>query len=141
MSIQKQAIREKLEKLEQATKSLEKYKKVPKEDFLINFTINSAAMYNMILGIEVIVDIGGHFLNVVYGVSPKEYKEVLEMLGEYEIVPEKFAKENIEMAKFRNLIIHAYMKIDLKKVYQNLQKAPNIFRKFAKYYLEFLEKQ
>lgn len=140
MSIDKQSIKNKLNKLEGALKLLERYKNLSKEDFLIDFTINSAAMYNLILGIEIIIDIGGHILNEVYQVRPQEYKEVIKMLGEYEIVPEAFSKENIDMAKFRNFIIHQYGEIDMKEIYQHLQKTPDIFRKFVKYYLKFLEK-
>ena len=141
MSIDEKSIKEKLIKLEQVIKLLEKYKKVSKDNFLVDFTINSAAQHNLILGIEIIVDIGHHILTEVYQAHPKEYKEIIEMLGEYEIVPKKFAKKNVKMASFRNLIIHQYTKLNMKEVYQNLQKAPDIFRKFAKYYLEFLEKQ
>lgn len=140
MSVDKKIIKEKLTKLNQVIKLLEKYKTVSREDFLIDFTINSAAQFNLILGIEIIVDIGNHILAEKYQVHPKEYKEVIEALGEYEIVPERFARENVEMAKFRNLIIHQYGKVDMKLVYQNLQKAPDIFRQFAKYFAEFLEK-
>ena len=139
--IDKDTIKEKLTKLSKAISLLEEYKLVPRKDFLINFTINSAAQFNLILGIEIIMDIGNHILTEKYQIHPKAYKEIIEMLGKYEIVPQNFARENIEMAKFRNLIIHQYGKVDMKKVYQNLQKAPNIFRQFAKYYLAFLEKQ
>jgi len=69
-----------------------------------------------------------------------KYKEAIEKLGEYEVVPEKFAKENADMAKFRNLLVHEYGIVDLEQVYNNLQKAPDIFRQFAEYYIDFLEK-
>lgn len=141
MTIDTKIIQEKLAKLNQVIKLLEKYKKVSREDFLIDFTINSAAQFNLILGIEIIVDIGNHILAEKYQVHPKEYKEVIEALGEYEIIPGDLARENVEMAKFRNLIIHQYGKVDMELVYQNLQKAPDIFRQFAKYFVEFLEKQ
>lgn len=141
MSIDKKTIEEKLNKLREASKYLDKYKVESEEDFLVDFTVNAAAMHYMVLGIEIIVDIGNHLLSEVYQAHPDEYREVIEALGEYEIVPENFSKENADMAKFRNLIIHAYGKIDMKQVYQNLQKAPDAFRKFAEYYIEFLEKK
>ena len=33
-----------------------------------------------------------------------------------------------------------YISEDLQDLYNNLQKAPDIFRKFAEYYIDFLEK-
>lgn len=140
MSIDKKSTKEKIKKLEEAVKFLKEYKKLSKEDFLVDFTVNAAAMHYMVLGIEIIVDVGNHLLNEIYHVRGEEYKEIIKLLGDYEIIPEEFAKENIGMAKFRNLIIHQYGKVDMKKVYQNLQKAPEIFGKFAKYFMEFLEK-
>ncbi|MEK7553284.1 MAG: HepT-like ribonuclease domain-containing protein [Patescibacteria group bacterium] len=139
MSIDKNTVREKLEKLSHSVKLLEKYRGLSREDFLIDFTVNSAAQYNLILGIEIIIDIGNHILSEIFEVHPKEYKEVIECLGKYEIVPKEFSQENIDMTKFRNLIVHQYGEVDMKEVYQHLQKAPDIFRQFAKYYLEFLK--
>ena len=140
MTIDKFSIEEKLRKLMETISFLEEYRKVPKEDFIRDHTINGAACHYLVLGIEIIVDIGNHLLSEVFQVKTTEYSEIIEKLGEVKIVPEDFATENIDMARFRNLLIHNYIKVDLNKVYNNLQKAPNIFRKFAKYFQEFLEK-
>lgn len=139
-SIDKKSIQEKLEMLRVAIDKLEECKKASKEEFISDFKTSDSAMRNLVLGIEIIVDIGNHILNEVFQAHPKEYKEVIAMLGEYKVIPREFAKENMAMASFRNLLIHEYIKVDLKKVYQNLQKAPDIFRKFAKAYLKFLDK-
>ena len=140
MTIKPETIKIKLAKLEEVVNLLERYRQYAEKDFINNPTLSGAAKYNLILGIEIIVDIGNHFLSEVYGAHPGEYREIIEMLGEHEIIPKEFSKENIDMAKFRNLLIHEYIKVDEEKVYNNLQKAPDIFRNFAKYYLEFLEK-
>lgn len=94
----------------------------------------------MVLAVEIVVDIGNHILAEAFHMKTEDYAGVIEGLGKAGVIPKKFAKENVDMARFRNLLIHDYIKVDLKQVYQNLQKAPDIFRKFAKYYLEFLEK-
>lgn len=140
MSIDKKTIEKRLGKLEQVVKLLEQYKKISEENFLIDFTVNSAAQYNLILGIEIIVDIGNHILSEKYQVSSDDYGDVIKNLGKYEIVPAKFAKDNVNMLKFSNLIVHHYGEVDMKQVYRNFQKAPDIFRKFAQYYINFLEK-
>lgn len=139
MPINKKTIEEKIIRLNQAVQLLEQYKKVSKNSFLADQTTIGATLYNMILGIEIIVDIGSHILNEAYQVRPKEYKEVIEKLGEYEIVPPDFAKDNSDMAKFRNLLIHEYIKVDFEKVYNYLQMAPDIFREFARNYIEFID--
>ena len=135
------SIEEKLNKLRECIDVLENFKSVPQKEFLKNKEKSGAAMHYLVIGIEVIVDIGQHILSEVFQTRGASYEEVISKLGEVKAVPEEFAKENEGMARFRNLLIHDYIKIDQNKVYQNLQKAPDIFRKFAKYYLEFLEKK
>lgn len=139
MSINEKSVNEKLAKLDEVINLLKEYRKSSYEKFVSDQTIQGATMFNMIIGVEVIIDIGMHILSAIYHTTAREYKEVIEKLGEYEIVPEEFAKENANMAKFRNLVVHEYGAVKLDQVYENLQKAPDIFRQFAKYYVEFLE--
>ena len=139
MPVDKATIYERLDKLSQVIKLLEKYRATPREDFLTDFTINSAAQYNLILGIEIIVDIGSHLLSEAFQVHASEYRQVIELLGEYEVLPREFAEENIPMARFRNLIIHQYEQVDMAQVYENLQKAPGVLNQFAKYFTDFIE--
>ena len=138
--INKNSVNQKLKKLEEAVKMLEEYKKVAEKDFLEDATISGATIHYLVLGIGVIIDTGNHFLVEAFQEHADSYEEIILELGEKKIVPEDFAKNNAEMTKFRNLLIHEYVKIDLKRVYQNLQEAPDIFRKFAEYYTEFLER-
>lgn len=135
------SVEEKLNKLRECIEILENLKDSPQMEFLKNREKSGAAMHYLVIGIEVIIDIGQHILSEIFQTRGASYEEVISKLGEAKVLPEKFAKENEGMARFRNLLIHDYIKVDLKQVYQNLQKAPDIFRKFAKYYLKFLEKQ
>lgn len=138
--VNKNSINQKLKKLEESMKMLEEYKKVQEKDFVEDATISGAAIHYLVLGIEVIMDIGNHILTEAFQEHADSYEEIILKLGETKVMPEDFAKDNVDMAKFRNLLIHEYIKIDLKQVYRNLQEAPDIFRKFAEHYLEFLEK-
>lgn len=108
--------------------------------FLGDKIIQSAAMFNLLIGIELIVDIGNHILSEEFQKTGKSYKDVIIYLGETKIVPQAFAEENAEMADFRNKLVHDYDRIDSQKVFDYLQKAPDVFRAFAKAYVEFLEK-
>ena len=136
-SAKQKTIKEKLDLLDEVIDKLKQCAAVPKEDFIADFLVSDAALHNLVLGIEIIVDIGNHILSEAFHVGADSYKETIEKLGETGVVPRDFAKKNADMAKFRNLIIHAYGEIDMKQVYQNLQKAPDIFRKFAEYFSDF----
>lgn len=138
--INKKSILKKLELLNETVEKLDEIKLLKKDEFASDFFIHDTAIRNLVLGIEIIVDIGNHILSEVFQSGAKSYKDVIIDLGKGGVIPEEFAKENAKMADFRNLIIHAYGKLDIKQVYQNLQKSPDTFRKFAKYYINFLEK-
>lgn len=138
--INKETIKSKISRLEKNIDILDNYRKTPKEDFFLDYTIHGAAMHYLVESIEIIVDIAGHFLSECFEESPPTYKDIISGAGKNNIVSKEFADKNCEMADFRNLIIHGYGSVDMERVYQNLQKAPDIFRQFAKYYIEFLEK-
>ena len=138
--LDKKSIKNKLVKLEECIKVLEKLKEAPKNEFLKNKEKSGATMHYLVIGIEVIIDIGQHILSEVFRSGGESYEEIILNLGEKKVVSWNFAKENANMAKFRNLLIHEYIKVDLEKVYQYLQKAPDIFRQFARAYQEFLDK-
>lgn len=138
--LNKETILSKIERLERNCDILDGYKKLGKIDFFNDYTIHGAAMHYLVESIEIIIDAGSHILSECFEKSPATYKDIILELGNEKIVPFEFSVKNAEMADFRNLIIHGYGSIDLKKVYQSLQKAPDIFRQFAEYYVEFLEK-
>lgn len=138
---EKESVENKLFRLKEIIRILEEIRLSPKKKFLDDYQLNSAGMFNLMIGITIILDIGQHLLARYTGKTAHEYKEVIKFLGEEKIVPSEFAEENIEMAKFRNLLVHEYDKIDDAQVYDFIQKAPDIFRSFAKYFVEFMEKQ
>jgi uncharacterized protein YutE (UPF0331/DUF86 family) len=137
--INREVIDKKFERLKEVIGKLEKVNNFSKEDFLSDFFVNDTAVRNLILGIEIVTDIGNHILAEVFQKSAKSYKDVILELGKTGVVPDEFAKVNSAMADFRNLAIHAYDDLEIEKIYDYSQKAPEIFGKFAKYFFEFLK--
>ncbi len=133
----KNVIQNKIARLERNINILKGYKNIPRSNFLSDFTINGATLHYLVESIEIIIDVGNHILAEEFALDAATYSDVIVKLGENKVVPQKFAEENMYMAKFRNRIIHIYNEIDLQEVYENLQKAPDIFRQFIVYYTEF----
>ncbi len=137
---EQESIESKLFRLKEITKTLEEARVYSKEKFLADKLIADSSMFNLMIGITIILDLGQHLLTRYAQRAAKEYKEVITMLGEEEIISREFAAANLDMAKFRNLMVHDYDKIDEALVYDYISKAPDVFRQFAKYYLDFVEK-
>ena len=49
--IDKESVSEKFQKLSEIIEHLQEYRKVPRQDFMVDYTINSAAMHDLVLGI------------------------------------------------------------------------------------------
>ncbi len=133
------SINEKLFKLERAAEIVEEVREKGEKKFFADDITQGAAMFNLLVSIELIVDIGNHILSEMFQPA-KNYKDTILLLGKHKVIPESYAKENANMGDFRNKLVHDYSSIDPKKVYAYLQKAPDIFRQFAKYFVEFMEK-
>lgn len=134
-------IQEKLGKLRTVVDKLEQLRQTPADQFIEEFRLSDAALHNLVVGIEVIIDIGNHILSEVFQMKADSYATVIHKLGETKVIPQDFAAENAEMAKFRNLIIHEYGAVNLGRVYEYLQKAPNVFRQFAQHFNTFLQQK
>ena len=137
---EKESVENKLFRLEKMTEALDEIKVYSKKEFLNDRKLSDSGMFNLMIGITIILDIGQHLLTRYKQRTAKEYKEVINLLGKEKIVPLEFAEVKIEMAKFRNLMVHDYDKIDEAMAYDYIQKVPDIFRQFAKYFVEFIDK-
>ena len=135
--VNKKSIQEKLFKLQESIKILEDLKRREQKIFFSDRIIQDSTTLNLFVSIELIADIGNHLITEVFQKQAKTYAEIIELLGVTGVVPETFAKENSDMTKFRNLVAHDYGKITPEGLYEHLQKAPDIFRAFAKYFVEF----
>jgi uncharacterized protein YutE (UPF0331/DUF86 family) len=136
-----ESVENKLFRLKETSKILDEIRVSSREEFLADAKLNGAAMFNLLIGITIILDVGQHLLTQVAQRTAHEYQEVIKFLGEEKIVPSEISTKNAKMASFRNMLVHEYDKIDLHFVYDYLQKAPDVFRGFAKYFVEFMEKQ
>lgn len=141
MTVNQKTIQEKLFKLQESVKVLDEFKNEPLGVFLNDAKTNGAAMFNLVISIELIIDIGNHILTEAFQKSAKTYRDVIVSLGSVGVLPKDFAVKNEFMADFRNKLIHDYDRVNLEKVYEILQKSPNIFREFARHYVVFLDKQ
>ena len=136
-----ESVDNKLFRLKEISKILDELRLVSKEKFVKDTTLNSSAMFNLLIGVTIILDVGQHLLTQFAQKTAREYKEVIRFLGEEKILPDAFVRDNEKMASFRNMLVHEYDKVDLNFVYEYLQKAPDVFREFARYFVEFMEKR
>ena len=105
-----------------------------------NFLIHKATERLLQTAIEACLDIGKHIIAQERLRFPKDNQDVFTILGEEQIVPRTLLPRLQDMARFRNLLVHEYAKIDNAIVYGILKKRLGDFDEFARAIVEYLER-
>lgn len=138
--INQSAIEDKLFRLNENTKFIDDILKKSDKDILAEKPLYYGLQHLLQISIEIIIDIGSHILAEKFSINPKTYADVIVALGEKNVLDQKFATEQAEMAKFRNMLVHYYDNLDDKKVFKYSRSSPEIFRLFGKAFKDFLKK-
>lgn len=116
-------------------KALQKY---PYRKFTGDPFIRGSAERYLHLGIECCLDVGNHLIADRGLRRAQDYKEVFLILGEAKILPGAFARKLAPMGSFRNILVHDYLKVDPRKVYDILKKRLPDLERFARLMAKFL---
>ncbi|MFC2167322.1 DUF86 domain-containing protein, partial [Acidobacteriota bacterium] len=88
---------------------------------------------------ECCLDIANHIIASEKYRSPEDYADSFRVLNEREIVPNSLINRLIEMAKFRNRIVHVYWEVDEDLIYDIIQSYLNDFELFTQSILKVLK--
>jgi uncharacterized protein YutE (UPF0331/DUF86 family) len=127
-------------RIEECLRRLERKRSLTMKEFLEDIDAQDVVLHNLQVAIEACLDIGSHIISENNWQMPEVYSEIPKTLAKYNVIPEKFKSGFIEMVKFRNVIVHEYLEINLEKVYHNLHRINDI-RQYLKFIKEFLEKK
>ena len=138
--IDRERIEERLRKLKECVALLNHYKKFPFKQFQDDPTLRGATERYLQLAIECVIDVSEILIANLRIRKPESGKDAIDILGEVKIIPDKFAFYFGPVAGFRNALVHDYLVIDYKKVYEHLQNDLTDFDKFARYIAKYLQK-
>ena len=133
-------IEDKLFRLNENIKFIDDVLKKSDKDILADRPLYYGLQHLLQISIETITDIGSHILAEDFSLNPKTYADVIIELGEKNILDKKFAAEQAEMAKFRNMLVHYYDNLDDRRVLEYSRSAPEIFRLFGKAFADYIKK-
>jgi uncharacterized protein YutE (UPF0331/DUF86 family) len=107
------------------------------ESFSNNFRDVQAAKHSLQESIEACLDIGNHIIAEKGFRRAEDYKDIYKILEEERIIDSELSARLQEMAQFRNLLVHAYGKIDTKRVFiimsDDLKDIEEFVKKILKY--------
>jgi uncharacterized protein YutE (UPF0331/DUF86 family) len=110
---------------------LEQFRGLAKEQFQANQDTLDIACYRLLVAIEAALALCYHVAAKRLRKVPEEYAECFEILCQAGLISGNLADRLQQMARFRNLLVHVYWKVDYGQVYEVIQENLNDLRGFA----------
>ncbi len=132
MSLNKELIQKRVGEIEDSLKRLEKLKESAKDEFLKDNDLQDIASYRLLVAVEAALNLCYHVAAKKLGKVPEEYAECFGILSDAGIIPQELSEKLKKMARFRNMLVHRYWKIDYGLVYDILQDSLEHIRTFSK---------
>ena len=124
---------------------LKEFVKLNEEEFLNSFAIRGVSERYLQLAIESCLNIGSRILALQQTntelAAPENYADIFVKLGKLGAFSEEQVIKFVEMAKFRNKLVHGYWEIDPKIVFRILKENIDDFYEFKEGIINYLKEQ
>ncbi len=116
--VNKDILMTRLDKLKEYIGFLDNIKKYTELEYVKDPFIYGASERFLHLAIECAIDIGNHIVADMKYRKPKTNRDVFEILYENEVISLDLKENLVNMASFRNILVHDYIRIDRPTVYK-----------------------
>lgn len=132
MSLNPELIRTRCQEIQESVTRLNDIKRKTKEEFLNDRDTQDIASYRLLVAIEAALNLCYHVAAKRLKKVPEEYAECFAILSDAGIIPVDLSEKLQKTARFRNLLVHMYWKIDYAIVYEIIQNNLQDLKKFSK---------
>jgi len=91
-----------------------------KEAYLQSRDVQAIVERRLQTAIESCLNIGNHLIARLGLRPPQDYEDVFRILRDASIPPSECAEAMVDMARFRNLLVHLYWQLDYERIYDSL---------------------
>ena len=117
MTLNADIVRSRCVEIEESVSRLERFQSLSRTAFLADRDILDIACYRLLVAIEAALALCCHVSSTKLRKVPEEYAQCFRYLQEEGIIPEELSARLQQMARFRNLLVHVYWKVDYNQVY------------------------
>ena len=114
-------VRDLLGNIAEAQGRLRELGQLAEAEFLADYRNTESAKYLLIVATEAAIDLCNHIVARQGGRAPQDYADCFAILADLKVIKPDLAKRLKQMARFRNLFVHLYWKVDNQRVYQVIQ--------------------
>lgn len=131
MTLNADLIRARCTEIEDAVSRLERFSRVSRDEFLADQDGLDVACYRLLVAIEAALALCYHLSAKRLRKVSEEYAGCFGLLRDAGILPDDLTGRLQQMARFRNLLVHMYGKIDYGQVYDVIRNNLGDLRAFA----------
>lgn len=117
MMVKREIVLSRLDKLKEYLTHLNNAKIHSLEEYLNSPLIYGSSERFLHLAIECILDVGNHVISDMRYRKPNSNKDIFEVLYENRLIDIELKDNLCNMAGFRNILVHDYLKLDKEIVY------------------------
>jgi uncharacterized protein YutE (UPF0331/DUF86 family) len=115
-----------------ALQRLEDLGKLSEAEFAADPHKVGSAKYNLIVAIEGTVDLSNHIISKNRFRTPEDYADTFRVMEEKGVFDKEFSSSLVQMARFRNRLVHIYWDIDDAEIYRIIQTRLQDIRRFLR---------
>jgi uncharacterized protein YutE (UPF0331/DUF86 family) len=119
--VDRKALDRMMENLKIYVAQLNRLSEFKEDEFLSDMDKLGSAKYYLIVAIESCIDIANHIISTEGFRRPSDFADTFVVLFENGLIDKELKEPLQNMARFRNLLVHLYGKVDDKRVYSFLQ--------------------
>ena len=108
------------------------------ERFQNDLDAQDIILHNLQLAIQICIDIGSHIIADENWEVPSTLGNTFRVLSSHKVISPDMADTMASMVGFRNILIHEYEEVDLKKVHDILINRLIDFENFSRQIIEYL---
>lgn len=129
----------KLSELDQYFKQIKEYEGITVAEYSDDWKIQRIIERTLQMMIETCVDIAGHIIADKGYRTPTSYSDSFRVLQEEKVLSDKLFSALEKMAKFRNIVVHHYDKVDAEIVIGILKRDLKDFKGYRDAIVNFLK--
>ena len=131
MTLNADLVRSRCTEIEESLKRLEEIRGLSLEAFLASQDTLDIACYRLLVAIEASLSLCYHVSARRLREAPEDYASCFGSLERAGLIPPDLGERLRRMARFRNLLVHVYWKIDYRQVYAIVHDDLRDLRDFA----------
>jgi uncharacterized protein YutE (UPF0331/DUF86 family) len=137
--VNKEILHKRLANLGKSLKVLKDLQKYSFDQFIGNPLLYGSAERFLHLSIEALIDIGNHIISDLELGEVHYYADIPSRLGEHGYLNDRQKNVFIKMIGFRNALVHEYIEIDRKIVFDIIQSNLHEIQEIQKIFAAFIE--